>query len=75
MILPETKKAQALSLVAKIAESVTRCKMPWAQGGFPQKISLSVGIASYPDEAQDALSLIASADAELYQRKQKDIKK
>jgi diguanylate cyclase (GGDEF)-like protein len=71
MILPETKKAQVFSLVGKIDEALTRCEMPWTKSGNPQKVSLSVGISSYPDEARDAQSLIAKADVELYRHKQK----
>lgn len=71
LILPETKKNQADSLAKKISESLKHCKMPWDQSGSSQRVSLSVGIASYPDEAGDALSLISKADTELYLQKQK----
>ena len=72
IILPETKKAQAFSLVAKIAEALTRCDMPWTSTGNPHKMSLSVGIASFPDDAREEQSLVASADADLYRHKQNE---
>ncbi|HSG25915.1 MAG TPA: diguanylate cyclase [Anaerolineales bacterium] len=71
IILTETRKVQAFSLVAKIAEGLTRCEMPWTSAGNPQKMSLSVGIASFPDDAREAQPLVANADADLYRHKQK----
>ncbi|NIW45549.1 MAG: diguanylate cyclase [candidate division Zixibacteria bacterium] len=71
MILPETKKTQAHSLVAKIHETLKQCEMPWTKSGNLQRVSVSVGIASFPDEAGDSQSLIASADADLYRSKNK----
>ena len=56
-------------LKAKIKEALFRCKMPWENGGHTLKITLSVGISCYPDEAKNAENLIATADEDLYSKK------
>jgi diguanylate cyclase (GGDEF)-like protein len=71
LILPETTSVQALSLDAKISEALSRCEMPWSEEDNPLKVTMSTGTASYPDDAEDAESLIAEADTKLYIRKGK----
>ncbi len=71
LILPETLKSQAQVLKAKIAEAISRCKMPWENGqqGLKITLSLSVGVSCYPEDAKNAEGLIANADKDLYSRK------
>lgn len=69
LILPETTRTQALSLDAKISEALSRCEMPWTADGNPLKVTLCTGTATYPEDAGDAESLLAEADAQLYIRK------
>ena len=71
IILPETQKAQAYSLVTKMGEALNECDMPWTSSGNPLKMSISIGIASFPEDGREAQSLIASADVDLYRQKQK----
>ena len=71
LILPETSPAQGLAIDAKITESLSRCKMPWEDGDKPLSISLSIGIATYPQDAKDSEGLIAAADTGMYIKKGK----
>jgi diguanylate cyclase (GGDEF)-like protein len=69
LILPETPKSAAVKLAEKIRatveeEMVTR---GIASGG---QVTVSIGIASYPDDAQNGEDLVQRADEQLYRAKQ-----
>jgi len=71
LILPETTGVQAQALDAKISEAITRCEFPWSGKASSLRVSLSSGTATYPEDAIDAESLVAVADANLYCQKTK----
>ena len=71
LILPETDREQAGTLVEKINLSIAQCHMPWPEGENISCIKVSSGIASFPVDAETADYLITLADTELYRRKNK----
>ncbi len=67
ILLSEVEHAEAARLIAeKIVESVSE---PLQCGDHQLRLTVSVGIGVYPDDGQDAQSLITRADAAMYQAK------
>jgi diguanylate cyclase (GGDEF)-like protein len=62
MILPGTTVQQALSLATRITEGVRAIVLAVDD---PPRLSISIGMAEYPDCGRDRESLIAAADAAL----------
>ena len=60
VLLPETAKAGALVKAARMRDAVGSADMP---GG--RKMSLSIGVASLPDDAADPEGLLTAAEAAL----------
>ncbi|MGN6104603.1 MAG: EAL domain-containing protein [Kofleriaceae bacterium] len=60
LLLPETAKAGALVKASRLRDAVSCAAMP---GG--RKLSLSIGVASLPDDAADPESLLTAAEAAL----------
>ncbi len=58
VLLPETPKQGALVKAQRLADAVAASEMP---GG--RRMSLSIGVASLPDDAADAESLLTAAEA------------
>lgn len=69
IILPETDKKQATKVAERTRQSVETYLFP---GNPADKvtITLSCGVATYPDDADDRPGLIGRADHALYQAKQ-----
>jgi diguanylate cyclase (GGDEF)-like protein len=63
LILPVTSPAEAMQLAERIRARVAKAEFP---GGT---ITLSLGVASVPDDANTADAAIEAADASLYQAK------
>ncbi|MCC6667404.1 MAG: GGDEF domain-containing protein [Polyangiaceae bacterium] len=63
LILPETSKSAAHALLQALREHVAR-----ERGGLP-RFTISVGIAELPGDANEAVALVAAADARLYEAK------
>ena len=65
LILPETRLRDASLIAKKLGAAVDDCQHRWPdkQG---VKLSLSVGVAGYPQEATDAEALIELADKAMY---------
>ena len=59
---PDEAKAIASQLVSKIAE-------PMVLQGIRIEVSVSVGIATYPESGSDAITLLRNSDEALYQAK------
>lgn len=66
LILPNTPKHEALNLANRIKEKVERYSYLEAEA---VKITISGGIATFPDDAEDAKTLLYSADMALYEAK------
>jgi len=57
---------------AQIAERVLDVlRLPWQIGSHEFRVTASIGIAVYPNDAEEAESLIRSADAAMYRAKQR----
>jgi diguanylate cyclase (GGDEF)-like protein len=64
MLLPDTTSEQAFLLAERIRTQIELMDNP-----IGKRITLSLGIASYPDTAQDIQSLFKQADQALYEAK------
>lgn len=71
LILPATSDVGALRVAKKIKLKLDEISLPTPKGGLFQDIEASIGIASYPNIAQDELSLIKAADRAVYEAKDK----
>jgi diguanylate cyclase (GGDEF)-like protein len=67
--LPETGLAGALELAERIRARIESEAIPRVEGSGTLRITASVGAASIPDSADSARTLIAAADAALYEAK------
>jgi diguanylate cyclase (GGDEF)-like protein len=65
VVMPETDVATASLQVSRLAEAVAGA----AHGSGYPSISMSVGVAVYPDDGLDALALLAAADRRMYAAK------
>ncbi len=69
VILKETTLEQAVAVAERIRASVEAQTIP-AGTNAKQRLTLSLGVASFPDGAKDAASLINTADKALYRAKE-----
>jgi diguanylate cyclase (GGDEF)-like protein len=67
--LPETGREGALELAERIRERLERTPVPRVDGSGELRVTASLGVATLPDSASDTRSLIAAADAALYEAK------
>lgn len=69
VILPATKRKGAVIIANRLCQKVASTKFP-NQDTLPRKfLSLSIGLATYPEDAKDKARLIDLADKALYQAK------
>jgi diguanylate cyclase (GGDEF)-like protein len=68
LVLPETDARGALVIAERIRATVAAAQHPTEQGAL--KVTLSVGVATWPGAGEDAAGLIESADRALYRAKQ-----
>jgi diguanylate cyclase (GGDEF)-like protein len=69
VILPLADKEQALSVAQRHREAVQDHFFPGQEAMPLGRITISLGVATFPDDAQDAMELIDRADQALYQAK------
>lgn len=69
VILPETNKDSAVHTAQRLCESVAKIPFPGFPGGPPVRCTISIGVATYPEDALNAAELITAADAALYRAK------
>jgi diguanylate cyclase (GGDEF)-like protein len=67
LILPQTGKEGALVVAERMRTVVEAHAFPLAP---PGQITISLGIATYPNEAREARALVRAADGALYRAKQ-----
>jgi diguanylate cyclase (GGDEF)-like protein len=70
ILLPETPKEGALTKAERLRRYVESSNVP---GGDKQplgQVTISIGVATYPDDASDAISLLGAADRALIQAKE-----
>lgn len=68
-VLPGTGKAEAIKLAERLRETIERESTPSGQNELPKKITVSIGVASFPEDAEDKDKLIFCADGALYDAK------
>ena len=66
LVLVDTAKFTAAKLAERVRERIVT--YPFAHGDAQplHKVSISVGVASFPDDASDAMALVRAADDALY---------
>jgi len=69
IILPETNKHQALQTAIRICKSVEEAEVSGEEKQPLKKLTISVGVATYPEDATRASILVENADQALYQAK------
>lgn len=68
VLCPETDKPGAFELAERIRESIKRESF-WVGGDKEIYITVSVGVANYPEDTEDIGELLAVADISLYRAK------
>ena len=66
IILPQTDRTEALIAARKVWRAVLEHPFPRGDSQPLGKVTVSMGLATFPDEAKDETELIAKADARLY---------
>ncbi len=74
VVLPESNAAQAMMRMERIRESIASGALPLdkhkARSSTPNvQVTISVGVASWPDDGNTATELVASADRRMYAAK------
>jgi len=69
LALPETPKGGAIEVAERVRARIASTEVRGVDGNAPLKVTASIGVASMPDDGADARSLIAAADAALYEAK------
>jgi diguanylate cyclase (GGDEF)-like protein len=70
VICPEINKEEGRKIAEKLCNIIARTPFPREKMLVHQKVTISVGVAAYPGDAQTPQELIRSADIALYQAKQ-----
>jgi diguanylate cyclase (GGDEF)-like protein len=65
IILPETDLDGAMIVADRVRDAVAKLEIP----GLPRRITISIGLACYPEHAEDNAAVIRAADAALYEAK------
>src|SRR3989338_765859 len=68
-VLPGTTKSEALKLAERLREVIEKETSNSWQTIMPKKVTVSVGVATFPDDAEDKEKLIFCADGALYEAK------
>ena len=66
IIMPQTDKTEALIAAKKVWRAVLEYPFPHGQEQPLGRVTVSMGLATFPNEAKDETELIAKADARLY---------
>ncbi|MFC1704135.1 diguanylate cyclase [Candidatus Omnitrophota bacterium] len=71
IVLPGGTLSESLTIAKKISKNVSEHRFNFEGSHTSIRVNLSIGIAHFPDDAQDSLRLIDLADKALYSSKQK----
>ncbi len=69
VILPETTKQEAAIVAERVRSAVEGSSFDTGNKGNRKKITITIGIASFPEDGQEQQSLIEKADLHLYRGK------
>jgi diguanylate cyclase (GGDEF)-like protein len=67
--LPETNSAAALRIAEKLREAVANHRIAMPGGRTPESVTISIGVASWPDHGEEVTRLLDRADDRLYEAK------
>jgi diguanylate cyclase (GGDEF)-like protein len=67
LLLPETTAELVMGRLETLRAEVAATPLPWSRG--PRRLTLSAGVASWPDDGAQVEQVLAAADARLYQAK------
>jgi diguanylate cyclase (GGDEF)-like protein len=67
LLLPRTEADGAMALAEKLREAV--CETPFQTEAGPLPVTVSVGVAAYPECAESLAAMVAAADEALYRAK------
>ncbi len=70
ILLPQTDLAGAITVAEKLRQKVEKHSFPHGEKQPGGRLTISLGVAAYPDHARDAEGLILAADRALYRAKQ-----
>jgi diguanylate cyclase (GGDEF)-like protein len=70
VILPQTSKQAAKTMANRIGRAVARTPISTPKGDTAY-LTLSLGVASFPDDAQTLADLLRNADQALYEAKRR----
>ncbi|HTL70941.1 MAG TPA: diguanylate cyclase [Candidatus Eisenbacteria bacterium] len=68
-VLPGTSKEEALKMAERLREAIEKETGSAWSGGPKRKITVSLGVAAFPEDADEKEKLIYCADAALYEAK------
>ncbi len=71
LVLPRASRAAALELAEKLRQLVASSAIDYGATQPGGRVTISVGVATYPDDARDLPTLIDCADAALFAAKRK----
>lgn len=69
VILPQTAKSDATVIAERICSEVGRLDFPFEQAARKLSFSMSLGLATFPDDAEGLDDLVRNTDIALYQAK------
>ncbi len=69
VVLPETNAEGALKMAERIREAIEKHEFK-DENGKKYEVRISVGVATYPENAKDSASLVKAADTALYESKE-----
>jgi len=69
LLLPETPKENAFALAGNIREKIAAHPFPGRETQPQGKVTVSMGIAAFPEDGSDSSTLLHRADEALYQAK------
>ena len=69
VILTQTKKEQAFMIAERLREQIAQHNFPMASSNQPIKLTVSIGVATYPKDASVKEDLILKADKAMYTAK------
>lgn len=70
LIMPGRTPAQSVSAAQNIRQRIARYDFPFGENQPMGRVTVSGGVATFPDDAQDAVELLLAADNALYRAKQ-----
>lgn len=68
-VLPSTSKEEALKLAERLRETIQKETSNQSLLPLPEPLTISVGVAAFPDDAEEKEKLIFCADGALYEAK------